>query len=137
MRACRKSQRGFCWLRSLQSFHFIKPKGVSSFSFPGLTSASPRTPGGSNPEYGGLRSQVISFNSFNGEPLRSSGEFYSLSNNTAERWYQNRTHERQCVQRSLHNRRHNLLAIGLLSSESLVMGYAQAQGILMLGGSLM
>ncbi|KAK3371696.1 Rgp1-domain-containing protein [Lasiosphaeria ovina] len=101
--------------------------------------ARPREPVLTINEYGVAPSaRVLSTTSIAGTP-RSSGEFYSLSNNSSETLASEyvtqlplRTHGRQP-----HNRRTSSLAPGSVRlPEALMMGYAQLQGTFSLDGSL-
>ncbi|KAJ4307181.1 Golgi membrane exchange factor (Ric1p-Rgp1p) subunit [Collariella sp. IMI 366227] len=82
--------------------------------------------------------RVLSTMSIGGTP-RSSGEFYSLSNNSSETLaseYVTQQPLRTSV-RSPHNRRtSNLSSSSIRLPESLMMGYAQIQGSFTLDGSL-
>ncbi|KAK0706397.1 Rgp1-domain-containing protein [Lasiosphaeria miniovina] len=101
--------------------------------------ARPREPVPTINEHGvGPSARVLSTTSIAGTP-RSSGEFYSLSNNSSETLASEyvtqqplRTHGRQP-----HNRRTSSLAPGSVRlPEALMMGYAQLQGTFSLDGSL-
>ncbi|KAM7206300.1 Rgp1 domain containing protein [Rhypophila sp. PSN 637] len=99
-------------------------------------------------EHGALLSaRVLATTSIGGTP-RSSGEFYSLSNNSSEtlasEYVQQPAFRGGGLGRAVsgsHNRRpsnlsSSMIAGGRVSSEALMMGYAQVQGSFTLDGSL-
>ncbi|KAK4198501.1 Rgp1-domain-containing protein [Triangularia verruculosa] len=86
-----------------------------------------------------LPARILSTTSIAGTP-RSSGEFYSMSNNSSETLASEYVlHQPLRTQpRPLHSRRtSNLVPTAMRAPESLMMGYAQVQGSFTLDGSLM
>ncbi|KAK3321006.1 Rgp1-domain-containing protein [Cercophora scortea] len=85
-----------------------------------------------------LAARVLSTTSIAGTP-RSSGEFYSLSNNSSETLASEYVTQQplRSQARSPHNRRtSNLAPSSIRAPEALMMGYAQLQGSFTLDGSL-
>ncbi|KAI0401145.1 Rgp1-domain-containing protein [Xylaria palmicola] len=83
--------------------------------------------------------RILSTTSMAGGTPRSSGEFYSLSNNSSETLASEYvTHPFQGGRRPAHLRRNSVLSGPSLAKlpESLMMGYAQVQGSFTLDGSL-
>ncbi|VUC35179.1 unnamed protein product [Clonostachys rosea] len=85
--------------------------------------------------------RILSSTSLAGGTPRSSGEFYSMSNNSSETLASEYTVQppaRSSSNRPLHLRRNSSIASSpqLGASESLMMGYAQIQGSFSLDGSL-
>ena len=125
------------------------PGPQQSFNFPAGNSAalpeSTRTPApGSRDEFSGPEhvapvTRVLSPSSISGTP-RSSGEFYSLSNNSSETLaseYLSQPPGRTAMQ-GAHNRKTSNLGPNAQSRapETLMMGYAQLSGSFTLDGSL-
>ncbi|KAK3683664.1 Rgp1-domain-containing protein [Podospora appendiculata] len=85
-----------------------------------------------------LAARILSTTSIAGTP-RSSGEFYSLSNNSSETLASEYVTQQplRSQARSPHNRRtSNLTPSSIRAPETLMMGYAQLQGSFTLDGSL-
>ncbi|KAF2027554.1 Rgp1-domain-containing protein [Setomelanomma holmii] len=108
---------------------------------PRLQNENRRTPTNQNLDSLSPVARIISGSSMEGTP-RSSGEFYSMSNNSTEtlasEYVAHPSSQTRLLPRSAHQRQHSHLAPSAPQNrpESLMMGYAQIMGSFTLDGSL-